>query len=88
MDKQRAQKERLQLTQDADAQERSQARDPSVQASIGFVGHDYARAAIQSDSGSRVPSGTSGYLWNQKAAASNNKNRGEEIRWVNYQATY
>ena len=52
MDKQRAQKERLQLTQDADAQERSQARDPSVQASIGFVGHDYARAAIQSDSGS------------------------------------
>ncbi|MFQ2114661.1 hypothetical protein ACK337_20205, partial [Aeromonas veronii] len=36
----------------------------------------------------RVPSGTSGYLWNQKTTKSNNKNRGEEIRWVNYQATY
>ncbi|MFQ2909678.1 hypothetical protein ACK3YP_21080 [Aeromonas allosaccharophila] len=47
-----AQKESLQLTQDADAQERSQARDHGVQASTGFVGHDYARAAIQSDSGS------------------------------------
>ena len=33
----------------------------------------------------RVPSGTSGYLWNLKIATSNNKNRGEEIRWVNYQ---
>ena len=48
MGKQRAQKERLQLTQDADTQERSHG----VQASIGFVGHDYARAAIQRDSGS------------------------------------
>ncbi|KRW51068.1 hypothetical protein AO724_07910 [Aeromonas allosaccharophila] len=47
-----AQKESLQLTQDADAQERSQTRDHGVQASTGFVGHDYARAAIQSDSGS------------------------------------
>ena len=88
MDKQRAQKERLQLTQDADAQERSQARDRSVQESIGFVGNDYARATIQSDSGLRVPSGTSGYLWNQKAAASNNKNRGKEIGPVKNQATF
>ncbi|HHQ4555539.1 TPA: hypothetical protein ACSPZ7_003751 [Aeromonas veronii] len=47
-----AKKESFRLTQDADAQERSQARDHGVQASIGFVGHDYARAAIQSDSGS------------------------------------
>lgn len=41
-----AQKESFQLTQDADAQERSQARDHGVQASIGFTGHDYTRAAI------------------------------------------
>ncbi len=80
-------KKREQLTQEVEIPSK-RSRRISDHRIHGLWRHQSHRTKRQRFSEERVPSGTSGYLWNQKTAKSNNKNRGEEIRWVNYQTNY